>query len=120
MISWTCALRNAVDCAETTVSTYGSIEIPVWKRRKKKKEMNDLAVLTNSSLVRTSAMVASDFDDLGGYRTLEYESQVPTEPYNCCFSRVSRLPFVLLHMAYLYVSLHTDSLVPKLYHVQAE
>ncbi len=33
-------------------------------------------------------MVASDFDGLGGYRTLEYEGQVPTEPYNCCFSRI--------------------------------
>ncbi len=36
----------------------------------------------------TSAMVASDFDGLGGYRTLEYEGQVHTEPYNCCFSRI--------------------------------
>ncbi len=36
----------------------------------------------------TSAMVASDFDDFRGYRTLEYEGQVPTKPYNCCFSRV--------------------------------
>ncbi len=32
-------------------------------------------------------MVASDFDGLGGYRTLEYEGEVPTKPYNC-FSRV--------------------------------
>ncbi len=31
-------------------------------------------------------MVASDFDGLGGYRTLAYEGQVPTKPYNCCFS----------------------------------
>ncbi len=33
-------------------------------------------------------MVASDFDGLRGYRTLEYEGKVPTKPYNCCFSRV--------------------------------
>ncbi len=28
-------------------------------------------------------MVASDFDGLHGYRTLEYEGQVPTKSYNC-------------------------------------
>ncbi len=31
-------------------------------------------------------MVASDLNGLGGYRTLEYEGQVPIKPYNCCFS----------------------------------
>ncbi len=46
--------------------------------------MNNLAVLQFG----TSAMVASDFVGLSGYRTLECEGQVPTEPYNCCFSRV--------------------------------
>ncbi len=49
-------------CAETTVSTYGSVEFCQFG---------------------TSAMVDSDFGGLGGYRTLEYEGQVPTKPYNC-------------------------------------
>ncbi len=64
---------------ETTVSTYGSVEIA-----RLRKEYDQLAVLTNSSWFFCD--VASDFDGLGGYRTLEYEGQVPTKPYNCCFS----------------------------------
>ncbi len=64
--------------------------------------------LTNSGLVRTSAIVASDIEGLRGYGTLEYEGQVPTKPYSCCFSReFSRLPFVLLHTCM--PSLHTES-----------
>ncbi len=70
--------------AETTVSTYGSVEIA----RLKKKKMNNLPGSFDKFQFGTSAMVASDFDGLGGYRTLAYEGQVPTEPYNCCFSRV--------------------------------
>ncbi len=80
-ISWTCAVRNAVDSPETTVSTYGSASEKEERRRKNK--MNKLAVLTKFQF-GTSAMVASDFEGLRGYGTLEYEGQVP---------------FVLLHMA---------------------
>ncbi len=42
--------------AETTVSTYGSVEIA---RLKKKKKMNNLAVLTNSSLVLPRWLLAT-------------------------------------------------------------
>ncbi len=83
--------------AETTVSTYGSVKIA---RLKKKEVRNEQFGSFDKFQFGTSAMVASDFDGLRGYRTLEYEGQVSTKPYNCCFSRVSRLPFVLLHMAY--------------------
>ncbi len=69
--------------ARTTVSTYGSVEIA---RLKKKKD--EQVGSFDKFQFGTSAMVASDFDGLGGYRTLEYEGQVPTKPYNCCFSRV--------------------------------
>ncbi len=64
--------------AETTVSTYGSVEM------KKKRTIGSF----DKFQFGTSAMVASDFEGLRGYRTLEYEGQVPTKPYNCCFSRV--------------------------------
>ncbi len=43
-------------------------------------------------------MVASDFDGLRGYRTLEYEGQVPTKPYNHCFSRGFRLYCYIWHV----------------------
>ncbi len=60
--------------AETTVSTYGSVEIA---RLKKKKEEEERRRWTIGSFDKfqfgTSAMVASDFDGLGGYRTLAYE-----------------------------------------------
>ncbi len=36
----------------------------------------------------TSAMIASIFEALRGYRTLAYTGQVHIKPYNCCFSRV--------------------------------
>ncbi len=32
----------------------------------------------------TSTMVASDFEGLRGYGTLEYEGQVPIKLYSCC------------------------------------
>ncbi len=48
--------------AETTVSTYGSVE-PVWKRRKKKEEQFGSF---DKFQFGTSAMVASDFEDLRG------------------------------------------------------
>ncbi len=37
--------------AETTVSTYGSVEIARLEKKERKKEDEQLAVLTNSSLV---------------------------------------------------------------------
>ncbi len=72
--------------AETTVSTYGSVEIV--RLKKKKKEEDEQFGSFDKFQVGTSAMVASDFDGLRSYRTLEYEGQVPTKPYNCSFSRV--------------------------------
>ncbi len=34
-------------------------------------------------------MVASDFEGLRGYGTLEYEGQVPIKPYSCCVFQAS-------------------------------
>ncbi len=69
--------------AETTVSTNGSVEIA----RLKKKKDEQLGGFDKFQF-GTSAMVASDYEGLCGYRTLEYDGQVPTKPYSCCFSRV--------------------------------
>ncbi len=57
-------------------------------RLKKKKEEDELIIFGSFDKFQfgTSAMVASNFDGLGGYRTLEYESQKHIKPYNCCFS----------------------------------
>ncbi len=54
-------------------------------------------------------MVASDFDGLRGYRTLEYEGQVPTKPYNCCFSRVFQASVCIATYGMSVPSLHTES-----------
>ncbi len=54
-------------------------------------------------------MVASDFDGLGGYRTLAYEGQVPTKPYNCCFSRVFQASVCIATYGMSVPSLHTES-----------
>ncbi len=72
--------------AETTVSTYGSVEIARLKRRRRRtKKMNGSF---DKFQFGTSAKVASNFEGLRGYGTLEYEGQVPIKPYSCCFSRV--------------------------------
>ncbi len=52
------------------MSTYGSVEIARLKK------MNDFDNFQFSG----SAMVASAFEGLSGYGTLEYEGQVPTKP----------------------------------------
>ncbi len=54
-------------------------------------------------------MVASDFDGLRGYRTLEYEGQVPTKPYNCCFSRVFQASVCIATYGMSVPSVHTES-----------
>ncbi len=54
-------------------------------------------------------MVASDFDGLGGYRTLEYEGQVPTKPCSCCFSRVFQASACIATYGMSVPSLHTES-----------
>ncbi len=78
--------------AETTVSTYGSVEIARLEKKKKKEE-EQLGSFDKFQF-GTSAMVASDFDGLGGYRTLAYEGQVPT--------KFSRLPFVFFYFLYIF------------------
>ncbi len=52
-------------------------------------------------------MVASDFDGLGGYRTLVYEGQTLTQPYNCCFSRVFQASVCIATYGLSVPSLHT-------------
>ncbi len=54
---------------EATVSTYGSVEIARLKKKKKKKEQFGSF---DKFQFGTSAMVASNFEGLRGYRTLEY------------------------------------------------
>ncbi len=54
-------------------------------------------------------MVASDFDGLGGYRTLEYEGQVPIKPYSSCFSRVFQASVCIATYGMSVPSLHTES-----------
>ncbi len=54
-------------------------------------------------------MVASDFDGLGGYRTLEYEGQIPKQPYNCCFGRVFQASVCIATYGMSVPSLHTES-----------
>ncbi len=94
--------------AATTVSTYGSVEITCLK--KKKKEDDEQFGSFDKFQFGTSAMIASDFDGLGGYRKLEYERQVPTKPYNCCLSRVFQASVCIA--TYMYgmsvPSLHTE------------
>ncbi len=90
--------------AKTTVSTYGSVEIA----RLKKKEDEQFSTFDKFQF-GTSAIVASDFDGLRSYRTLEYEGQVPTKPYNCCFSRVFQASICIATYGMSVPSLHTES-----------
>ncbi len=54
-------------------------------------------------------MVASNFDGHGGYRTLKYEGQVPTRPYNCCYSRVFQASICIATYGMSVPFLHTES-----------
>ncbi len=86
--------------AETTVSTYGSVEIA--RLKKKKEEDKQLAVLTNSSFVLLRWLLAT----LKVFVNTEHSSmkgQVPIKPYSRCF----RLPFAIYGMSV--PSLHTES-----------
>ncbi len=93
--------------AETTVSTYSSVEIA--RLKKKKKEEDKQLGSFDKFQFGTSAMVASDFDGLRGYGTVEYEGQVPTKPYNCCFSRVFQASVCIATYGMSVPSLHTKS-----------
>ncbi len=78
-----------------TTSTYGSVE--TGKEGNKKEEYEQLAVLTNSSLVLPRWLLAT----LKVFVVAEhsYECQVPIKPYSCCFSRVSQASVCIAHMA---------------------
>ncbi len=83
--------------AETTVSTYGSVEI---SRLEKKEEEEDeqLAVLTNSSLVLPRWLLVT----LKVFVVTEYSRMKVRYPQSLTavvLAEFSRLPFVLLHMA---------------------
>ncbi len=56
-------------------------------------------------------MVASDFEGLGGYRSLEIEGQVATKPYNCYFSRVFQASVCIATygMSVPFLHVHTES-----------
>ncbi len=61
-------------------------------------------------------MVASNFEGLRGYGTLEYEGQVPINPYSCCFSRVFQASVCIATYGMSVPSLHTeytDSVIPN-------
>ncbi len=94
--------------AETIASTYGSAEIARLNRKKKKKEDEQFGSFVEFQF-GTSAMVASDFEGLRGYRTLEYEGQVPIKPYSCCFSRVFQSSVCIATYGMFVPSLHTES-----------
>ncbi len=93
--------------AETIASTYGSAEIARLKRKKKEEQFGSFVEFQFG----TSAMVASDFEGLCGYRTLEYEGQVPIKPYSCCFSRVFQASVCIATYGMSVPSLHTDSVI---------
>ncbi len=54
-------------------------------------------------------MVTSDFEGLGGYRTLMNEGQVPITPYNCCFRRLFPASVCIATYCMSVPSLHTES-----------
>ncbi len=87
--------------AETTVSTYGSVEIARLKKKERKKEEDEqLAVLTNSSLVLQRWLLAT----LTVFVVTEHSSmkvRYPQSLTTAVLAEFSRLPFVLLHMACL-------------------
>ncbi len=82
--------------AETTVSTYGSVEIA--RLKKKKEEDEQLAVLTNSSLVLSRWLL----ETLTVLVVTEHSRMKVRYPQSLTTVVLfSRLPFVLLHMACL-------------------
>ncbi len=83
--------------AESTVSTYGSVEIA---RLKMKKEDEQLAVLTNSSLVLPRWLLAT-LTVLVITEHSRMKVRYPQSLTTVVLAEVSRLPFVLLHMACL-------------------
>ncbi len=86
--------------AETTVSTYGSVEIAHLEKKKKERRRTILAVLTNSSLVLPRWLLAT----LKVFVVTEHSSmkvRYPQSLTTVVLAEFSRLPFVLLHMACL-------------------
>ncbi len=87
--------------AETTVSTYGSVEIARLEKKKKKKEEDEqLAVLTNSSLVLPRWLLVTLMVSV----VTEHSSmkvRYPQSLTTVVLAEFSRLLFVLLHMACL-------------------
>ncbi len=89
--------------AETTVSTYGSVELARLEKKERKKEEEEdeqLAVLTNSSLVLPRWLLAT----LTVSVVTEHSSmkvRYPQSLTTVVLAEFSRLPFVLLHMACL-------------------
>ncbi len=90
--------------AETTVSTYGSVEIARLKKKKvkkkKKEEDEQLAVLTNSSLVLPRWLLAT-LTVLVLTEHSRMKVRYPQSLTTVVLAEFSRLPFVLLHMACL-------------------
>ncbi len=89
-------------------TTYGSVEI-ARLIRKKKKDKDEKPGRFDKFQFGTSAMVASDFDDLGGCRTLEYKACIPIKPYNCRFSRVFQASVRIATYGMSVPSIHTES-----------
>ncbi len=86
--------------AETTVSTYGSLEIARLEKKKERKKKNNLEVLTYSSLVLPRWLLAT----LTVLVVTEHSLMKVRYPHSLTtvvLAEFSRLPFVLLHMACL-------------------
>ncbi len=92
--------------AETTVSTYGSVEIARLKKKKERKKEEDeqLAVLTNSSLVLPRWLLVT----LKVFVVTEH-SRMKVLCYSCCFSRVFQASVCIATYGMSVPSLHTES-----------
>ncbi len=95
--------------AETTVSTYCSVEIACLEKKEGKEEDEKLAVLTNSSLVLLRWLLAT----LKVFVVREHSSMKVRypyiKPYSCCFSRVFQASICIATYGMSVPSLHTES-----------
>ncbi len=86
--------------AETTLSAYGSVEIARLEKKKKKERDEQLAVLTNSSLVLPRWLIAT-LTVLVVTEHLSMKVRYPQSLTTVVLAEFFRLSFVLPHMACL-------------------
>ncbi len=86
--------------AETTVSTCGSVEIARLEKKERRKKKNNLAVLTNSSLVLPRWLLVT-LTVLVVTEHSRMKIRYPQSLTTVVLAEFSRLLFVLLHTACL-------------------